>query len=76
MSLGVRSSPICPRCNSPNVRRAHYRGWDRLLAWGFVRPYRCRWCLARFYRSAFWQRRPGTTSILTIDHLLRTPFPE
>src|SRR5262249_6844443 len=68
----------CPHCHSPNVRPSRYRGSERLLALMWQRPYRGRWCLARFYRSWFWTGSPfgRPRPTLTVDHLLRTPFPE
>ena len=78
MGAELESRTLCPRCQSPNVRKSRYRGWERMWVLVLRRPYRCRWCLARFVRPFFWMGgrhdRPAPT--LTVDHLLRTPFPD
>jgi hypothetical protein len=78
MASDLRLKSRCPRCQSPNVRTSRFRGWEHMGRLVLLRPYRCRWCLARFMRPFFWTGRPlGRPSAdLTVEHLLRTPFPD
>jgi hypothetical protein len=43
----------CPKCASSDVRRSGRRGWlDKLLKDIYIKPFRCLYCGARFYRSS------------------------
>jgi hypothetical protein len=41
----------CSRCHSFDVGRAHRRGWEKLISFFGLFPYRCMTCNNRFYRS-------------------------
>lgn len=47
----ANAGTYCPACGSTDVRRSLRRGFnDRVLAWFFLVPFRCRKCRARFFR--------------------------
>jgi hypothetical protein len=53
-----RSLEDCPDCHSQRVRPSYPRFGDQLMAFLWVRPYRCESCRHRFYGP--WRSRSGT----------------
>jgi hypothetical protein len=49
--LGNRK--VCPRCGVADIRPSYYQnGFDKVLRFFFIVPYRCRICRKRWLRLA------------------------
>jgi DNA-directed RNA polymerase subunit RPC12/RpoP len=52
MAVSESDRRRCPYCHSTELRRSRARGFERLLRFAHLRPYRCDACDRRFYGRA------------------------